>query len=373
MGWRLLGLAVLVDASYAGVCLSSVGARIVRGAPYPPSTVIRRMVFDFRSRRRLAPGSDNWPMTWGHDGNQYTSWGDGGGFGGTDERGRVSCGFAVIKGSPSNYKGANVAGGFAAEAPAAFTGKCYGILAVNRALYAWRTGDGSTTSAYVFQELWQSRDLGRSWAPTSVRFAAADFAHPDSGFFAPTFVQYGKEHGLAVDGYVYVCATNIKTSRWDVHVPGEVVLLRARKHEIGLPRAWTFYAGLDTYGRPQWTASPAARKPIWSDPSGGAMMVSVAWNPRLRRYLLITEHHRTAAGNIGVFEAPHLWGPWHTVLYSENWGSGNIEPTTFYWNFAPAWWSADGVRFVMVFSGTGSNDAWNTVEGRFELLPSARK
>ncbi len=350
-----------------------VPKHVETGAPYPPSAVIRRIVFDFRTLRRLAPGSDNWPMTWADDGNQYASWGDGGGFGGTNEQGRVSNGFAVVKGSPRDYDGLNLAGGFGANARAPFTGKCYGILALRDMLYAWRTGDESNSTAYAFQELWQSRDRGRTWTPTDVRFAASDFPRPDRGFFAPTFVQHGRNHSLARDGYVYACAASVKTELWDVHKPGEIVLLRVPEREIANPAAWRFFAGLDARGRPQWARSAAARKPMWTDETGGAMMTSVTWHPGLRRYLLITEHGRTAAGNMGVFEAPSLWGPWRTVLYAESWGSGAIEPSTFYWNFAPAWWSADGRRFVLVFTGTDSNDAWNTVEGSFEVSSPSRK
>ncbi len=359
--------------------MALMAARVVGGAsrsdlaatpPYPPSALVRRVLFDFATHRRLAPGSDNWPLTWARDGLQYTSWGDGGGFGGTNERGRVSNGFAVIRGSARRYEGRNIAGGFGADVPAPFTGKCYGILALKGVLYAWRTGDASGETAYRLQELWQSRDGGRTWMATGVRYAARDFRNPDRGFFAPTFVQHGKDHGLARDGHVYVCATNVRTERWEVHVPGEVVLLRAREREIADPAAWTFYAGFDPRGRPRWVHEPSGRRPIWTDRTGGAMMVSVTWHPTLRRYLLITEHGRFAAGNMGLFEAPNLWGPWRTVLYAEGWGKGHIEASTFHWNFAPAWWSADGLQFVLAFTGTGGNDAWNTVEGRIELFRS---
>ncbi|NLH98838.1 MAG: DUF4185 domain-containing protein [Chthonomonadales bacterium] len=341
--------------------------------PYPSSALIKRIVFDFATHRKLAPGSDNWPMTWARDGLQYTSWGDGGGFGGTNDRGRVSNGFAVIRGSASDYQGRNIAGGFGAPGPAPFTGKCYGILAVRGALYAWRTGDGSGTTAYAFQEMWQSRDGGLTWSPTRVRYATTDFRGNDRGFFAPTFVQHGLDHCLARDGYVYTCAANVKTGQWDVHVPGEVVLLRAPERAITDPAAWTFYAGMDARGRPRWVRDPSLRRPIWMDRTGGAMMVSVIWHPVLRRYLLITEHRRDSAGNMGIFEAPELWGPWRTVLYAEGWGTGHLEPSTFYWNFAPAWWSHDGLRFVLVFTGTGANDAWNTVEGRIEVTRSGAR
>jgi len=52
--------------------------------PPPPGNastpVIVGVTFDATSRRQAAQGSDNWPITWGDDDEQYTSYGDGFGF-----------------------------------------------------------------------------------------------------------------------------------------------------------------------------------------------------------------------------------------------------------------------------------------------------
>ena len=86
----------------------------------PPSTpppggdaspVITGVTFDETSHRRDAQGSDNWPLTWSSDGNQYAIWGDGGGFGGTENEGRASLGVARIEGDGHNYRGVNRFGG----------------------------------------------------------------------------------------------------------------------------------------------------------------------------------------------------------------------------------------------------------------------
>src|SRR6187549_874230 len=100
-------------------------------APYPPSPVIAGVEFDFSTHRRLAPGSDNWPTTWADDGHLYSAWGDGGGFEGTNSKGRVLLGIARIVGGPSDYAGKNVWGGHEPEQPAQFGGKSYGILCVS--------------------------------------------------------------------------------------------------------------------------------------------------------------------------------------------------------------------------------------------------
>ena len=94
-----------------------------QGAPYPPSPVISDITFEWSSHERHAPGSDNWPITWADDGHQYTAWGDGGGFEGTNNEGRVSLGMAVVKGGASSYEGSNLWGGVGALYQAIFGGK----------------------------------------------------------------------------------------------------------------------------------------------------------------------------------------------------------------------------------------------------------
>src|SRR5687767_9566771 len=112
---------------YLSFVLSSVVAH-ADSPPYPASRAIERVEFDFSTHKRLAPGSDNWPTTWADDGNLYTAWGDGGGFGGTNSTGRVSLGAGRIEGGPMDYLGHNIWGGFAAPNPAQFAGKSYGML-----------------------------------------------------------------------------------------------------------------------------------------------------------------------------------------------------------------------------------------------------
>ncbi len=79
--------------------------------PYPPSPVIAGVTWDWTMRRTAAPGSDLWPVTWGADDLLYTAWGDGGGFGGTDQDGRAAMGFARIEGPPERFVGVNINGG----------------------------------------------------------------------------------------------------------------------------------------------------------------------------------------------------------------------------------------------------------------------
>ena len=85
--------------------------RAVSGPPYPRSAVFNGIEFHRADLARKAPGSDIWSCTWAEDGNLYAAWGDGGGFGGTDGKGRVSIGVAKIVGDPPAWTGINVWGG----------------------------------------------------------------------------------------------------------------------------------------------------------------------------------------------------------------------------------------------------------------------
>ena len=107
------------------------------GAPYPDSTLIAGLSLDWSTHRRGAQGSDNFQLTWADDDNLYGAWGDGGGFGGTDKKGRVGLGVARVSGRGHNWTGANRWGGHNPEHPVQFggEGKSWGMISVNGSLY----------------------------------------------------------------------------------------------------------------------------------------------------------------------------------------------------------------------------------------------
>ena len=84
----------------------------------------------------------------------------------------------------------------------------------------------------------------------------------------------------------------------------------------------------------------------------------------------MTEHSKSSQGNLGMFDAPAPWGPWTVVRYMRAFGAPNIQASTFFWNFSNKWLSADGRQFILVFTGVGSNDSWNTVRGSFDVSES---
>ncbi len=84
----VLPLVFCVPSAGLGGVGAEVGEAEESAAPYPRSDWLTGVEWDWSTFDKRAPGSDIWPITWADDGNQYTAWGDGGGFGGDNRRGR---------------------------------------------------------------------------------------------------------------------------------------------------------------------------------------------------------------------------------------------------------------------------------------------
>ncbi len=334
---------VVLSLAFAAGAVSSVG--MAETAPYPNSSVISGISFDWSTHQRMAEGSDNWPLTWADDDHQYASWGDGGGFGSGD----AGLGVARIEGSSSNYRGYNLY-----SVPRGWDGgKSYGILSVGGVLYMW-VSPGSDGTNFEEARLHVSSDHGSSWTKADWAFTKSD------GIILPTFLQFGKDYAGARDNYVYTYANHYKgTGSLRVQIPGEIALIRVPKTSILDRSQYEFFAGVGATGNPQWTKTLSARKPVFTNPDGVGWCTSgVLYNVALGRYLLATDYS-TTDGNLAVFEGPEPWGPWRTVYY------GNLGRSSFYANFSQKWMSSDGRGFVLIFTGTGDYDSWNTVRGVF--------
>ena len=332
-----------------------------QGTNLPTSEVIKGITFDWSTYEQHASGSDNWPITWADDGHQYTSFGDGGGFGGTNQDGRVSLGVARIEGDSTNYRGINIWGGKNARNPAQFGGKSYGILSTGGILYMW-VSPGSDAKNYEEARLAVSNNHGTTW--TSVDWA---FTQSEK-IVLPTFLQFGQDYAGARDGYVYSYSIRLQNSNeLMVQKPGIIDLMRTPQDRLADRAAYEFFKGLDRDGNPLWTKNLNERQPVFEDPQGVGWNVSVTYNSGLQRYLLMTEHGKTMQGNLGIFDAAEPWGPWTTVHYENGFGKDHIGSSTFYWVFSNKWFSNGGIDFVVIFTGTGSIDGFNMVKGRFIL------
>src|SRR5262249_19629785 len=115
-------------------------------APVPRSPVIRRVVFG-KDIARSAIDSDNWPLTWGDDDAQYTSYGDGFGFDPRVER-KLGMGFARIAGGPADYSGTNLRSDGERIGDGAKSLKASGILMVDGVLYLWTRNAANSQLAW---------------------------------------------------------------------------------------------------------------------------------------------------------------------------------------------------------------------------------
>lgn len=344
----------------------------IPSSPYPPSPVVEGLEFDFSKHTRLAVGSDNWPTTWGEDGSLYTAWGDGGGFGGTNSRGRVSLGIARLNGDSRDLKTENIWGGLNAKNSAQFEGKSYGIVSVNKTLYLWvacQPGKHLESCRVA-----KSIDNGEHWMLSDWEFTFEDH------LTIPTFLNFGQDYRGARDDYVYSYfvhptwgpgPSSTGNYGFDVHRPGRVYLSRVPKDKITDRHAHEFFAGFDD-GPPIWTGNIEKKLPVFQDENGVGWNLSVSYVPVVDRYLLCTEHSQTHKSQLGIFDATSPWGPWTTVCYTDSFGKDAIEQSCFYWSFPSPWLKTDG-QFTMAFTGKNSNDSWNTVPGRFQLRPTKDK
>jgi hypothetical protein len=327
---------------------------VLAGPPYPQSDAISGATWDFAGLVRLAPGSDLWPTTWGSDDQVYTSWGDGGGFGGTDADGRVSLGFGRIRGSPPNPEGENVWGGKGAAHPATFEGKATGIVSIGGVLYAWvnmQNGEPPDT------RLAWSGDAGATWTLADWRFQGRP-----GGFDPLTFLNFARDNAGARDDFVYAYG-----KRWsggdDPFAGRNSYLARARGDRLREEGAYEFFVGLDEDCGTIWSADIRSARAVISDPAG-IDAPNVVWNPGLGRFVATTARSQQVQ-RLLVLDAPEPWGPWTTIAGYDDWGGFGPSESLGY-SIPTKWISADGLTLWVVFSASVTLDSFNLVRGTLE-------
>jgi hypothetical protein len=374
-GRRMFALSAFLSS---WLVLSTHGVAAV--APYPRSQIITAITWDFSTITPLreATGSDLWPLTWAADGNLYGAWGDGGGFQGSDAVGRVSLGWARISGfpmvgNPSGVFGQNVWGSAAgyAEFAATFGGKVWTDISVNGVLYAygglWTTANAPNPVQHFedgpLRTLIWSSDLGRSWQIA-----------PWTDYTLGSFLQFGRDYAGALDSYVYMYyrRTNDSTRLYLQRVPKSQLI--ADPIQVGV---YQYLTGVDGRGNPiGWSTLEVNAKAIFYDPNGTEP--EVVYDAAIGRFLLTSGHYAdgtsatASAGQLGIFEAPHPWGPWATVGYYDDWGKlGPHSHGDFLGlHFPTKWISADGRTLWAVFSSLNEYDAFHLVKATLTVSPA---
>jgi len=345
------------------------------GGPYPQSTVISGVNWQFDNLITSASGSDLWPATWAGDNNVYMTWGDGGGFGGDDTKCRTQFGMAKIEGYPPSLTTMNVYGcksddtgcvgtfthDAACNASYASAILAYGedIVAVDNSLYAIATHEAVPRYAKIAY----SSNFGQTWLeyPWNWPQNAGDW-RPDG------FVQVGM--GLPGQQYIYIVGGKIgdDINTYLARYPLPLYRCQIATNCLGSQPGYQWFVG--TPSSPSW-GTWANAVPIHTDSSGGTGG-HMTYFPVLGRYIFSQAHGiPLKLPKFAMYDAPNPWGPWTTVTYQETWGGYNQATYSLWYSITTKWISADGKTFWMSYSGMGDApynlDSFNLVKGTFVL------
>ncbi len=306
--------------------------------PYPGSSVLTGIEFHEDTLERKAPGSDIWACTTASDGTIYTTWGDGGGFGGTDSEGRVSIGVARITGVLPKWEGVNLWGGANALSPQAPTVGKGTIIAVGERIYLFV----SEQDKWDRCRLWRSADQGLSWSDRGWIFPQSHKV-----FAFPGLVQYGAEAGARAGGYVYGFSDNDPRRGMD----RKLYLFRVKAGDVGKTDAYEYFSGTDR--SPRWSGRVEDRAPVFENPAGIAWGTTCVYHRVTGRHLLAVTTHELP-GDWGLYESEHLWGPWRTVAYGDDLPEWTYAPAekgrpAYLHTFPTHWISPDGKTLWCVF------------------------
>jgi len=338
-------------------------------AVFPQSQVISSVVWDYNSLASTAKGSDLWAIAWASDGNQYTIWGDGGGFGGDDVNGRTQWGVARIEGSSDNWLGYNIYGGLNPEASGWPMQSLNGSYKVDS-----MTAVGDVLVAQMINwenypnynaKLIQSTDHGRSWKNsdgTPLNGTFWDWANrvDGVGFMPPAFIDMGKGYGLSTDGYVYF---------YRIFEYKKLYLGRVAKNSVMDQYAYQYRTTDGT-----WVSDVGSADAVLAndDISG----VNAIYHPYLKRYILTFNCTPGVGRNEEnmhdwmMLEGPSPWGPWYKIGEWHNWIDSTYK---FQYRFFPNW-ITNSQDIILQFSGGHpqfSNsydwDAFHIIKGKFVL------
>jgi hypothetical protein len=364
-------------------------------APYCRSPYIESMTFDWAGAYTEPNGSDLWPVTWAEDGNVYTFFGDGGGFGGDNRRGRVSFGISRITAPPplTSQTAKNVYGGYQAEHPSTLDGKAGSLIAVGRDFYTigglWdpdelRGVQGHKSGAPKRNQLGFSKGNPHSWQAAPWSFCTPQ--SPAGNFCASGFINYGRGNRGAPRGYVYLFGVANSAEYWAGDDGPEVAaeqgrkaaspdatasattantyLARVSKRHVLQRGEYEYFAGLDSRGRPTWTRDQQHMQPVFTD--RGAGLEGASYVSQIGRYIATAQG--PYIGQTSFYDAPQPWGPWTTISYN------NIDPQSSaggWANLGKAGGGSLGVHIVNAWTSRNGLSLWMTYSSDGRAPPDA--
>jgi hypothetical protein len=374
------------------------------GNPYPQSTVIKGINWDYKSLQQLGLGSDLWASTYDSNGNLYGGYGDGGGFGSTlSDFDKVPTGIGQISGNAlPSPTGVNVWGGvgYNNNDPSAPHPYDPVYTDINDKTVVIDTGiDGSGGSSPKPQGLLSVQDAAGNDVMVFAMNAPNVSGVPNAG---QNILLYSLDHGAhwtqiantvnfplpgnlfgpgatntpaALDGYLYgyfnidAASNNMGLFRMPKSDFSKANIASLGSH-LGDVR---YFAGLSGT-TPIWSKSVSSAAAVISDIRTESL--SVIYDPNLQRYIATYSQNRpvnnddTMIGSLTVLEAPNPWGSWSTVADYNNWGGSTLAGAIYQLGLTipqkPGWlnnvtYSTAGSRqtFAAFFSGVHNYDAFD--------------
>lgn len=290
-------------------------------------------------------------MTWADDGELYASSGDpywgGKGNGGLDvER---------FSGGASDYLIEQVSLMPGYEGNAGGGAKPSGMICVDGVLYlAWQNlhrakplPRGTKSQSGGDATIVRSRDRGRTWEPDVRSIREPMF--PGHRFGGPSFVNFGRNHEHARDGFVYA----VSSDHWDNG--SHLRVGRAPRDRLLEAAAWEWVAEARPVGGPRWSRRLDDAVPVLTDP-GRISLPDMAYVAGADRFVLLTwrlayDWTFDRGSELVIYDAPEPWGPFTLVYHEPAWEIPEITP---YCPRLPLKWLAvqgDTLRGYVQFSG----------------------
>lgn len=296
---------------------------------------------------------DTFPLTWGDDDVIYASAGDpvshkGDGIDveallGDPEHLRIE----VLNLMP-NFTGS---GGHGA--------KSTGMLCLKGVLYMMvhnlghRTGENAEKCHGYDAQVFLSRDKGKTWEPDLASVERSPM-FPGRDFGSPAFINYGKDHDGATDGYVYA----VSGQGWANG--DQLKVARVDADQIMDGAAWEFVGDVKPDGQPIWVTDQRAAAPVLTDP-GFCGYPDVVYVPSIKRYVFLGWHFKVErpdkyspddGSELAVYEAPNPWGPFSLVAKLD-WETAAVTP--YNPRLPLKWFDAEKLEGWLLFSGSWRN------------------
>jgi hypothetical protein len=327
------------------------------GGPYPPSTKISGVTWDFGNVVTSGHGSDLWLTTWAGDGNVYMAWGDGGGPDGTNTQCRTHFGLAKANGTPPNFTWTEIWGckadgtgcedwgelthSASCDTPYGGTLSDYGVpdvlFSIDSTLYVV-----TTQSGHAQMKISYSTNFGQSWT------SAGWYWNTTAGGFAPSGIaSFGMGYAGARDNYIYMYGGKVGDLK-------NIYLARCLKTELMTQGSWQYFTG--TASSPSWGSWGSATSIHYDANRAGEHSPDI-YNYVASKVQYFSTHNRyilTVNGGeiqqLRIYDAPEPWGPWTTISYNDTWGNYGISNGVYY-NIVPKYTNGTGTEFWMTYSG----------------------